>query len=173
MNLATIGAVHTGRHDHDSTPVQTALNREEPGEIHLDPVYASALEGLDGFSHLWIVTWLGTPEQDTGPAAPMVQTPFLLRPTGASIGTFAMRGPRRPNPIGLHLVRIRRVSLDPPIVYFLGVDMVDGTPVVDLKPWVSRFDLPVEEDVRSGWFDDLQIEKTTPAELAEQKEETE
>lgn len=173
MNLVTIGVVRTGRNDHDSTPVQTALNREEPGEIHLDPVYAAALEGLDGFTHLWIVTWLETPGQATGPAAPMVQTPFLLRPTGASIGTFAMRGPRRPNPLGLHLVRIERVGLDPPVVHFRGVDMVDGTRVVDLKPWVSRFDLPPDEEVRSGWFDDLHIEKTTPAELAEQKEETE
>ncbi len=171
IELEPIGVIRTNRPDPDSTPVQTRFNWEEPGEIHLDATYALGLEGLNGFSHLWILTWLHRPDQPTGTTTPLTQTPFLLRPKRETKGIFAIRGPKRPNPIGLHLVRIASVNLTPPIVFFHGVDMVDETPVLDVKPWVSQFDLPPEANIRSGWYDELDVEHTTPAELAQHKED--
>jgi len=171
ISLEPIGVIRTNRTEPDTTPVQTRFNWEEPGEIHLNAMYSLGLEGLEGFSHLWILTWLHRPGQPTGDEAPVTQTPFLLRPSGETKGVFAIRGPRRPNPIGLHLVRIADVNLTPPIVYFHGVDMVDETPVFDIKPWVSEFDLPPEPHIRSGWYDDLDVQHTTPAELAKENKE--
>jgi tRNA (Thr-GGU) A37 N-methylase len=95
----------------------------------------------------------------------MRQTPFLLRPTGQAKGVFAIRGPRRPNPIGLHLVRIASITLTPPVIAFHGVDMIDDTPVLDIKPWVSRFDQPPEARPGSGWYDTLDIQHVTPSDL--------
>ncbi len=93
------------------------------------------------------MTWLGT--DGDGPVE-LRQVPFLLRPQGHHVGLFAMRGPRRPNPIGLSLVRL--VGLDGPRITFAGVDLVDRTPVLDLKPYVAQFDRPPGH-ARSGWFD--------------------
>jgi tRNA (Thr-GGU) A37 N-methylase len=81
------------------------------------------------------------------------------------VGIFATRGPRRVNPIGLSLVQVLAVT--GATVEFAGVDMLDGTPVLDLKPYVARFDRPPGEP-RSGWFDDVTIsDGVTPGELAQ------
>lgn len=164
MNLQPIGTIRTGRQSVDDTPVQTALNVDEPGRIEFDEVYAPALSGLDEFSHLWIVTWLGTAGQPVGADIEMEMVPFLLRPAGETKGALATRTPFRPNPVGLHLVRIERVSFDPPVIEFRGVDMVDGTPVLDVKPWVSHFDTP-GAGTGSGWYERLEVERVTPAEM--------
>ena len=80
---------------------------------------------------------------------------------GQQVGVFATRYPVRPNPLGLSLIGIERV--DGTSVYFSGVDVVDGTPVVDLKPWVPEFDLPDPRsaasfsDVRVGWYADSRL----------------
>ena len=82
------------------------------------------------------------------------------------MGIFAMRGPRRPSPIGLSLVRI--VAVTDAGLTFAGVDMVDGTPLLDLKPYVTAFDRP-DGEVRCGWFDETDLPTgATPASLREQ-----
>jgi tRNA (adenine37-N6)-methyltransferase len=79
-------------------------------------------------------------------------------------GIFATRGPRRINPIGLSLIQILDVT--GPAVRFAGVDLVEGTPVIDLKPYVSRFDRPAG-DPHCGWFDQVTIsDGITPEQLA-------
>jgi tRNA (Thr-GGU) A37 N-methylase len=79
------------------------------------------------------------------------------------MGVLATRGPRRINPIGLSLVRL--LGVDGRLVRFAGVDMIDGTPVLDLKPYVTRFDRPPGEP-RSGWFDSIDfVEGATPNDL--------
>ena len=80
------------------------------------------------------------------------------------MGIFATRGPRRVNPIGLSLIQVLEVTGQ--AVVFAGVDLLDGTPVVDLKPYVTRFDR-APGDPRCGWFDQLTIsDGTTPEQLA-------
>ncbi len=79
------------------------------------------------------------------------------------IGVFATRGPRRVNPIGLSLVEV--LSVEGCTVRFSGVDLVDGTPVIDLKPYVSRFDAP-PRSASGGWFDDVElVDGATPVSL--------
>ena len=88
----------------------------------------------------------------------MQQVPFLLTNNPRPIGLFAMRGPRRPNPIGLHLVRVLGVTEDG--FRFSGVDMLDCTPLLDIKPWAAPLDLPhgaLTGAVRSGWFDTVDL----------------
>jgi hypothetical protein len=80
--------------------------------------------------------------------------PYLLRSQQRQMGIFATRGPRRVNPLGLSLIQLLEVT--PEAVLFAGVDVVDGTPVVGLKPYVTRFDRPPGEPP-CGWFDGLDI----------------
>jgi tRNA (adenine37-N6)-methyltransferase len=159
--LHVIGVVRTGHTFPEMTPIQAALGRAECGAIEIDVAYR---DGLDGFEYAWLLTWL---HQLDGPAGipPLRQVPFLLRRQRRRVGIFATRGPRRINPIGLSLVRILRLTNAG--IDFAGVDLVDGTPVIDIKPYVSRFDRP-PGDPRCGWFDQVTIgEKVTPAQLGQ------
>jgi tRNA-Thr(GGU) m(6)t(6)A37 methyltransferase TsaA len=159
--LPAIGVVRSGRLTTESTLVQAALNRGESGRIEIHPEYVEGLAGLEGFDYAWLLTWLHRP-RDT--AVPMTQVPFLLRRSGRPMGVFATRSPRRVNSIGLSLVSLGEISGT--TVAFAGVDVVDGTPVLDLKPYVTRFDAPDTGPVRCGWFDEIELaDGVTPADL--------
>jgi tRNA (adenine37-N6)-methyltransferase len=160
--LPAIGVVRSNHREKETTPIQSSVNRSEQATVEIAPEYRDGLEGLAGFDYAWLLTWLHRPDRP-GQAAPLRQVPFLLRRQGQELGVFAMRGPRRVNPIGLSLVQILRV--DGGTVEFAGVDLLDGTPVLDLKPYVTRFDRPPGTP-RCGWFDELDIaEGTTPSQL--------
>lgn len=160
--LSVIGTVRTSRDSPEHTPVQAALNRTEHGRLEVAAAYAAGLADLDGFDYVWLLTWLhANPARPEGPE--LAQVPFLLRPRPRRIGIFATRGPRRVNPIGLSLVRL--LGVEGRIVRFAGVDLLDGTPVVDIKPYVPMFDRPPGEP-KAGWFDDVQpAQGVTPADL--------
>ena len=148
--MKLIGTIRTRYQSTSDTPVQSKLNPDEYATIELDEIYAEGLLGIEGFDHLWLLTWLdGEPtDQDV----PMRQIPYLLQRRGQQVGVFAMRGPHRPNPIGLSLVRLVEVRGSALIV--AGVDMLDGTKVLDIKPYVAPFDAPAEPG-RHGWFDEV------------------
>jgi len=130
--------------------------------IEVDPRYADGLDGLSGFDYAWLLTWLHWPRDDDGPPR-LRHVPFLLRGQGRQVGIFAARGPRRVNPIGLSLIRLTDVR--GPQIRFSGVDLIDGTPVLDIKPYVTRFDRPPGEP-RCGWFDHIPIrDGSTPGHL--------
>jgi tRNA-Thr(GGU) m(6)t(6)A37 methyltransferase TsaA len=157
-----IGVVRTGRTVREATPVQSSLNRDEHGILDIFEPYVEGLTGLDGFDYAWLLTWLDRPDSPGAPA-PLTQVPFLLRPQQRQMGIFATRGPRRVNPIGLSLVHV--LAVEDRSVRFGGVDLLDGTPVIDLKPYVSRFDRP-EGEPRCGWFDTVEIrDGVTPVDL--------
>ena len=159
MNLEPIGVVRTGRTDPADTPVQASANLGEEGYLEIAAEYRDGLDGLETFSHAWLLTWLQ--RGDLQPVA-LHQRPFL-RQEGPPMGIFAMRGPRRPVPIGLSLVEI--VSVETDIVRFRGVDMVDGTPLLDIKPYFPAADQP-RSAVRAGWFDEVAVpEGATPNRL--------
>jgi tRNA-Thr(GGU) m(6)t(6)A37 methyltransferase TsaA len=164
--IVPIGQIHTRHTDPSTTPVQSSLNRSETGTVELYPEYAPGLLELDGFDEVWLLTWLG-PNPGSAPV-PMRQVPFLLTGARRPVGVFAMRGPRRPNPIGLHLVRL--LELTDTGFRFGGVDMVNGTPVLDIKPWVAPLDVPPVDDpatIRNGWFDDVDLTRPhSPSSLA-------
>jgi tRNA (adenine37-N6)-methyltransferase len=156
-----IGRIRTRHTSMEHTPVQAALNADDEGTIELDPRYAEALDGLSGFSHLWLLTWLA--DEAEPPEPELRQVPFLLRRTPRLIGTFATRSPKRPTPIGLSLVRL--VAVEAATIRFRGVDMVDGTLLLDLKPYFADADVP-DGEVRCGWLDTVTLEEgSTPASI--------
>ncbi|HEY8047265.1 MAG TPA: tRNA (N6-threonylcarbamoyladenosine(37)-N6)-methyltransferase TrmO [Streptosporangiaceae bacterium] len=169
--LTVIGLVRSAYREPETTPIQAALDRAGHGTIEIAAPYREGLAGLDGFGYAWLLTWLHQPGsrdgerppggRDGGP--PLRQVPYLLRGQQREMGIFATRGPRRVNPLGLSLIQLLGVTAQ--TVAFAGVDVIDGTPVVDLKPYVTRFDRP-PGDPPCGWFDDLDIsDGSTPAGL--------
>ena len=166
--LTPIGYARTAYSNREDTPVQAALNPDAAARIDLDPAFAEGLEDLAGFSHAWLVTWLHDSDEDR--AFDLRPVPFLLQTQRRRIGLFATRAPRRPNPIGLSLVRVERV--EPSALHVRGVDLVDGTPVFDIKPYVTDCDVPFGADVRCGWFDEIALPPgATPNKLAEPRGE--
>lgn len=153
--IATIGVVRSSRTSLADTPIQAALNRAERGVIEVDPKYREGLDGLEGFGYAWLLTWLHNSDRRPDDLPPLKQVPFLLHGTGREMGIFATRGPRRINPIGLSLVQLVEVRAN--VIVFYGVDVIDGTPVIDLKPYVERFDRPPGRP-SCGWFDEVVIE---------------
>jgi tRNA-Thr(GGU) m(6)t(6)A37 methyltransferase TsaA len=168
--LPVIGVVRTGHVELAATPIQAGLNRAEHGTLDIAEPYREGLDGLQDFAYAWLLTWLHRPDRPVTPPGErggrpaMRQVPFLLRREGRAMGMFATRTPRRVNPIGLSLVELLEVTGT--TVRFAGVDLLDGTPVLDIKPYVTRFDRPPGEP-RCGWFDQVAMrEGSTPAQLA-------
>jgi tRNA (adenine37-N6)-methyltransferase len=137
-----IGLVVSAHVDLDGMPLQPIADETGESRIEVFEAHRGCLEDLDGFSHAWILAHL---HETTGWDAAV---PTFLDDT--THGTFATRSPRRPNPVGLSLARL--VSVEELAVLVDGIDLLDGTPVLDLKPYVPLFDVP-GENVRSGWFD--------------------
>ena len=135
-----IGVVRTPWTSREAMPIQPSRSRAA-GTVELRPEYAEGLRDLDGFSHVVLVYHL---HLSRGYALRV--TPYL---DDRRRGLFATRSPRRPNPIGLSVVRLERVV--GAMLHVRGVDMVDGTPLLDLKPHIPGFTEP-EGEVRLGWL---------------------
>jgi tRNA (adenine37-N6)-methyltransferase len=160
--LPVIGIVRTSYAEPEATPIHAGLNRAENGTIEIADRYRDGLDGLAEFDYAWLVTWLHK-LAEPGNDPPLRQVPFLLRSQQRTRGMFATRSPRRINPIGLSLIQLLDVT--GPVIRFAGVDLIDQTPVIDLKPYVTRFDRPPGEP-RCGWFDHVTIsDGLTPAQL--------
>ncbi len=138
--LTPVGIIHTPFTEPRGTPIQSAGGRGVAGTVEVFPEFADGLKDLDGFSHLILLFHFHL----SGPG-PLKCVPYLddtLR------GVFATRSPRRPNPIGLSIVRLDRVEDN--VLYVRDLDIVDGTPLLDIKPYVPPFD--EQEEVRIGWL---------------------
>jgi tRNA-Thr(GGU) m(6)t(6)A37 methyltransferase TsaA len=136
-----IGVIHTPFKKPDGMPVQPAGGKDIDGIAEVKPEYEEALSDLAGFSHVFLIYHF---HRSRGFATKVV--PFLDK---VERGLFATRAPRRPNPIGLSVVRLRRIKGNK--LYFSGVDMLDGTPLLDIKPCVRDFDFT--EGFRVGWLE--------------------
>jgi tRNA-Thr(GGU) m(6)t(6)A37 methyltransferase TsaA len=138
-----IGFVASAHVELDGMPLQPIADDAGAARIDVFGAHRGCLEDLDGFSHVWVLAHL---HETTGwdPAVPT----FLDDTTH---GTFATRSPRRPNPVGLSLAEI--VAVEELAVVVAGMDLLAGTPVLDLKPYVPLFDTPAT-DVRAGWFEE-------------------
>jgi tRNA-Thr(GGU) m(6)t(6)A37 methyltransferase TsaA len=141
IHYRPIGVVRSRFTDPAGTPIQPAAAAGEPGTVEILSEYEPGLRDLDGFSHVILLYHL---HRSRGFDLDVV--PFLDR---VSHGVFATRAPRRPNPIGLSIVRL--VGREGRILYVQDVDVLDGTPLLDLKPYVPEFDQRPGE--RVGWLE--------------------
>lgn len=122
-------------------PRQSGIVASLQGRIVFEPEYriAESVRGLEEFSHIWIIWQFSEAVRDTW--SPTVRPPRL----GGNVrkGVFATRSPFRPNPIGLSSVKLERIETDPklgPVLYVSGADLMDGTPIYDIKPYIAYTD---------------------------------
>ena len=141
MELKEIAVIHTDFPEKFGIPRQSGLVGGLQGTIVFSPEYrnADAIRGLNDFSHLWLVWGFSKAKKDHWSAT--VRPPRL----GGKVrmGIFATRSPFRPNPIGLSSVKLESVTMDEklgPIITVSGIDMLDGTPIYDIKPYLPHID---------------------------------
>lgn len=137
--LHPIGVVRSPFADPVGMPIQTLAAPEAEGRVEVHAAYVDGLRDIEGFDYLILLTHLHRAVEK------LEVTPFM---DTVSHGVFATRAPARPNRIGLSIVRL--VRREGHVLHFLGNDMVDGTPVLDIKPYVPRLD--VRQTERIGWF---------------------
>ena len=138
-----IGIIHTPHQDLSQTPIQPVFSKGVRGTVEIFSEYVDGLKDLDGFSHIYLLYYF-----DRSTQVKMKVKPYLdvnVR------GVFATRAPHRPNKIGMSLVQLLEIRNN--ILEVEDVDILDGTPLLDIKPYIKRFDS--REDVRSGWQDDI------------------
>ena len=136
-----IGVVHSPFRDVEGVPIQPTAATGIRGSVEVLPELVEGLQDLDGFSHIVLLYHFHLVRESR-----LTVTPFLdSRPRGG----FATRAPTRPNPIGLSIVRLLNVEGN--ILHVENVDIVDGTPLLDIKPYVPEFDHHAAE--RTGWLE--------------------
>ncbi|MGZ4857241.1 MAG: tRNA (N6-threonylcarbamoyladenosine(37)-N6)-methyltransferase TrmO [Methanobacteriaceae archaeon] len=138
-----IGVIHSPFKDPEGMPIQPIGARGIKGKIHLNEAYVEGLEDLEGFSHIILLYHLHLCNGHL-----LKVKPFL---DNTERGIFATRAPKRPNPIGLSVVRLEKI--EGTIIHISNVDIVDGTPLLDIKPYVPNFDKFEDEEIRIGWFE--------------------
>lgn len=149
LEMRPIGRVRSPYTETSQIPKGCGARHDAEGILEILPEFEEGLTDVEGFSHLFVV-WvfhkakgydlLGTPPTDNRPH-----------------GVFATRSPRRPNPIGLTVVELLR--RDGPRLHVVGVDMLDGTPILDIKPYLSS--IPAE-NLRRGWLAEAEARKRQP-----------
>jgi len=140
ITFTPIGTVRSPFRDPRDMPIQPGGARGVPGTVELDPTCAAGLKDLAGFSRIILLYHFHRSE---GYALEVV--PFLDK---TPRGVFATRAPRRPNAIGLSVLKL--VAVDGATLHVLDVDILDGTPVIDIKPYVPAFDAYPDE--QAGWL---------------------
>lgn len=141
MQLTPIGVIHSPFTQAAGTPVQPFCAGDAEGWIEVFDAYAEALRDLDGFERVWLLFWCHR-------ASDLKLKVIPYRDTVAR-GLFATRAPARPNPIGMSTVRLLRV--DGNRVHVAELDILDGTPLLDIKPYVSQYDSYPGQ--RCGWLE--------------------
>ena len=144
--MSPVGVVHSPHADRSQIPMGPGAKHDAEGVLEIAPELAAGLTDIEGFSHLYVI-WvfhqserselLGTPPTDDRPH-----------------GVFATRAPYRPNPIGLTVVRL--LGREGNRLRVKGLDMLDGTPILDIKPYLSS--IP-DEDLKRGWLADAEARR--------------
>jgi len=143
LRLRVIGRIRTPFIQAKGAPIQPTYAEGAEGTVLVDDRYAAALEDIEGFDRLWLLYWMDRIRP--GPFRPRV-VPYL---DTREHGLFATRSPCRPNPIGLSVVRL--LARDQAQLRVADVDMLDDTPLLDIKPYVPEFD--AHPGARAGWLD--------------------
>lgn len=144
-----IGVIRSPFHSLEEMPIQPTSDASEPGIVEIYPEYIDGLKNLEGFSHIYLLYHFHKVHQSK-----LLVTPFLDKELR---GIFSTRAPSRPNPIGLSLVSI--VCLENNLIYVDRVDVLDETPLLDIKPYVPEFEYV--HDVRVGWLEQAKGQVST------------
>jgi len=136
-----IGVIHSPFQMTKGMPIQPAGAAGIQGTIEIFPQFRQGLKDLDGFSHIILIYHF---HQSTG--CSLLVTPFL---DNVERGVFATRAPKRPNSIGISVVRLIQVEED--TLHVENIDVLDGTPLLDIKPYVPEFDHYIAD--RVGWIE--------------------
>lgn len=141
VQLKIIARIHTAFPDKFGVPRQSGLVPELQGKIVFEPEFRNpdAVRCIEDYSHLWLIWQFSKAVREDW--SPTVRPPRLGGNT--RIGVFASRSPFRPNALGLSSVKLEKVEMDPqlgPVLYVSGVDMMDGTPIFDIKPYLVYAD---------------------------------
>ena len=147
--MKPIGVVRCAYTDTAQIPKGLGAEHHAEGVLELLPQFEAGLADIEGFSHLYVV-WVF---DRAGGSDLTADPPSDTRPHGV----FATRSPERPNPLGLTVVALMR--RDGPRLFVRGIDMLDGSPVLDIKPYLSS--VPAEE-LRRGWLDEVDARKRDP-----------
>jgi tRNA-Thr(GGU) m(6)t(6)A37 methyltransferase TsaA len=139
--LRPIGVIHSPYQAHGDGPIQGVFQPTGQGTVEVFPAYAEGLKDLEGFSHIYLLYVF----HQAQPGYDLVVRPYL---DTEEHGVFATRYPRRPNPIGLSVVRL--LHREGNMLHIAEIDVLDGTPLLDIKPYVLAFD--GRDDVRIGWL---------------------
>ena len=141
ITLRPIGRLETPFNDIADMPIQPSVLADTRGKAVLDEKFMPGLKDLDGFSHIILLFLLHKISGYQLEVVPFMDT--------LPHGIFATRSPKRPNRIGMSIVRVE--SVEGNILHFKGVDMLNGSPLLDIKPYYSYFDQQTQ--VRNGWLE--------------------
>lgn len=144
LTVTSVGVIHSPFRRARGTPIQPVFAGGAEGWVEVFEPFAAGLKDLEGFERIWLLYWFHRAERN----GKLIVTPYL---DSTPRGVFSTRAPSRPNPIGLSCVKL--LGVDHNTLQVQGIDVLDGTPVVDIKPYVPRFDC--FEGVRAGWFESV------------------
>ena len=134
-----IGIIHTEFRNKKDTPIQGVFAKDAKGKVEIFPEYAAGLKDIEGFSHLILIYHFHLSDGYS-----LISMPFL---EDQPHGIFSIRHFKRPNPMGLSVVKLEEIKGN--ILEVSEVDVLDGTPLLDIKPFVPLFDN--RSDAKSGW----------------------
>ena len=135
-----IGIVHSPFKEARGTPIQPRAAKGVNGTVEVFPEYAEGLKDVEGFSHIILIYHFHLSKKSVLKVKPYMDN--------ERHGVFAMRGPSRPNPIGISAVRLLRIEEN--MLHIQDLDILDGTPLLDIKPYVPEFD--TRETNKTGWL---------------------
>lgn len=141
IKYSPIGIIHSPFKQPKGTPIQPTSAKNIDGTVELFSEYVDGLKDLEGFSHIILIFHFHLSKE-----APLRMKPYM---DTKAHGVFATRGPSRPNSIGISIVRLIRIEEN--ILHIQDVDIVDGTPLLDIKPYVPEFDIREVEKI--GWLE--------------------
>jgi len=142
MSFVPIGVIHTPFKVAKGTPIQPAAGRDIEGTVELFAEFIPGLKDIEGFSHIILIYYFHKAKR----TASLRSKPFLDNKVH---GIFAIRAPTRPNQIGISVVRLLKV--DGGVLHIRDIDILDGTPLLDIKPFFPDFDR--KQKVRIGWLE--------------------
>lgn len=143
ITFSPIGIIHSPHNTPEKTPIQPAYANGICGKVEIFPEYIEALKDLDGFSHIYLIYYFHKSDK-----VKLTVKPFL---EDIERGLFSTRSPYRPNPIGFSILKLNKIEEN--YLFVENIDILDGTPLLDIKPYTSKFNFLGE--VKSGWQDSI------------------